>query len=105
MSRAALLFVGATVTAGCGGQTEASPFPPGDGGRDAAGRDAAASDGGGDDTDAAPVPAYGPGPIWDSGPREASPDAPTDAPTDAPSDASDAGGLPVMYGPAPVDAG
>jgi hypothetical protein len=91
MSRAALLFVGATVTAACGGQTESPSL----------GGDAAASEaGGGDDTDAQPVAMYGPAPVQDAGPREASPDAPADAPSDA-----DSGGLPVMYGPAPIDAG
>jgi hypothetical protein len=94
MSRAALLFVGATVAAACGGQTESFP---GDGGRDAA----ATEGGGGDDTDAGPVTLYGPGPIFDSGPREASPDAPIDAP----SDAVDTGAPAVMYGPATVDGG
>jgi hypothetical protein len=94
VSRAALLFVGATVAAACGGQTSTAPS---DGGRDAL-----TNEGGGDDTDAQPVALYGPGPIQlDSGPGEASPDAETDAP----SDATDSGGSPVLYGPAPVDGG
>jgi hypothetical protein len=93
MSRAALLFVGATVAAACGGQTESFP---GDGGRDGA-----TTESGGDDTDAQPVTLYGPGPVFDSGPREASPDGPVDAPTDA----VDTGPPAVMYGPAPVDGG
>jgi hypothetical protein len=98
MSRAALLFVGATVAAACGGQTESLGGGTGDGGRDAVANE---TGGGGDDTDAQPVAMYGPAPVQDSGPREAAPDAPADAP----SDASDSGGLPVMYGPAPIDAG
>jgi hypothetical protein len=97
VSRAAVLFVGATVGAACGGQTQASP--PSDGGRDAVTSEGAVD---GDDSygDAQPLPAYGPAPIEDSGPAEASPDGATDAPSDA-----DSGGLPVLYAPAPVDGG
>jgi hypothetical protein len=72
MSRAALLFVGATAAAACGGRTQEAPTPS-DGG------DAASSDGeaGGNDWDGwiAALP-----PVQDSGgPSEASADASTDA--------------------------
>ena len=97
VSRAALLFVGATAAAGCGGRQE-STFTPGDGGLDAA----TDSAGEGEDT-GMPVALYGPGPIEDSGlPR---PDASQDAAKDAPSEAGDEGGGVVLYGPAPVDGG
>ena len=97
MSRAALLFVGATVAASCGGATEWGPA--GDGGKEAA-TDSGGIDG--DDTDAEPVALYGPAPIHDGGPRlDGSPDA-ADAAKDA---ASGDEGTAVMYGPATIDSG
>jgi len=106
-SRAALLFFAATAATACGGQTAGSMFTGDGGGRDAAANDGAPLEDAGEDADAMPVVMYGPGPVFDSGPRfdggshDASPDAPGDG---SPDDASDAG-LPVLYGPAPVDAG
>jgi hypothetical protein len=94
MSRAALLFVTATAAASCGGSTEAGSPPPADGGREAA----TDSGGGGGDLDGQPVALYGPGPIYEAGPRP-------DAGPDAPSEASPDGGMAVMYGPATVDGG
>jgi hypothetical protein len=96
MSRAALLFVGATVAASCGGATE-SGSSGGDGGKEAA-----TDSGGGDDTDAEPVALYGPAPIHDGGPKlDGSLDA-ADAAKDA---ASGDEGTAVMYGPATIDSG
>ncbi len=83
MSRAALLFVGATVAAGCAGKTQAGSAPS-DGRSDAGstdgGSDDTPSEGGGNDWDGR-VAAFAP--VQDSGPIEASPDASTDAPSDA----------------------
>jgi len=95
-SRAALLFVGATVAASCGGVTESGPGT--DGGPEAS------VDSGGDE--GLPVTLYGPGPIYDAGRPDARPDAASDAPsTDAPSETGDDGGGVVLYGPAMIDAG
>jgi len=100
-SRAAVLFFAATAATACGGQTAATSTGTGDGGHDAAARDGAAIDDAGEDVDAMPIAAYGPAPIRDSGAR----DAPSDALTDGPSDDASDAGLPVLYGPAPIDAG
>jgi hypothetical protein len=89
MSRAALLFVGATVAASCGGSTE-SGFVS-DGGREGS------TDSGDGDLDG-PVALYAPSPV-DAGPR---PDAATDAPTDAQPGWD---GPAVLYGPAMIDSG
>ena len=97
MSRAALLFVGATVAASCGGTTESRPS---DGGREAT-TDAA------DDYNA-PVTLYGPGPIYDAGPPlhpEAGTDAQGDAPSEATTDGPGYDAPAVLYGPAMIDGG
>ena len=94
MSRAALLFVGATVAASCGGATESGPGT-GDGGRDAS----TDTGGGGDDTDAEPVALYGPAPVYDAGPQ---PDGSRDAAQEAESGVD---ATAVMYGPAVIDSG
>jgi len=98
MSRAALLFVGATVAASCGGSVETGSTT--DGGH-------AADSGGGDaDIDAQPVTLYGPGPIFDASRPDARPDAASDAPsTDAPAETGYDGGSAVLYGPAMIDGG
>jgi hypothetical protein len=78
LSRAAVLFVGATAAASCGGIA------------------------GGSDSDGGSIGVlYGPAPIRDSGSTDASPDS---GPTDAAQDAND-DQLLVLYGPAPVDSG
>jgi hypothetical protein len=97
MSRAALLFVGATVAASaasCGGATESGPGM-GDSGREAS----TDTGGGGDDTDAEPVALYGPAPIYDGGPQ-------LDGARDAAKEAeSGVDATAVMYGPATIDSG
>jgi hypothetical protein len=101
MSRAALLFVSATVATSCGGTTASQPTD--DGGRAADGGHEAATDSGGGDLDGPPVTLYGPGPVFDSGPHlDATPDAPSEAATDAQT-GEDAPA--VLYGPATIDAG
>jgi hypothetical protein len=91
VTRAALLFMGATAVAGCSSNPSTT-----------AGVDAST------DTGPGPAPAYGPGPIFDSGQDTGGPVAlygpgPTpDAGTDA---AEDSGGGVVLYGPGPVDSG
>jgi hypothetical protein len=97
VSRAALLFVGATAAAGCGGTTQESTFAADGGSHDAA------MDSAGDEDTGLPVALYGPGPIQDGGfPR---PDASQDAAKDAPSESGDEGGGVILYGPAPFDGG
>jgi hypothetical protein len=97
MSRAAILFVGATVAASCGGTVASEPS---DGGGEAA------TDSGGGELDGQAVVMYGPGPVYrDAAPSvDARPDAPSqnDAATDAPASFD---GAPVMYGPAVIDSG
>ncbi len=90
MSRAALLFVGATVAASCGGSVASQP------GSDDGGKTTTGEGGGGGEPDAMPVALYGPAPVFDAGPRlDASPDTSED----------DGGGMPIMYGPAVIDSG
>lgn len=96
MSRAALLFVGATVTASCGGATETGT--PADGGREATADS-------GEET-GPPVTLYGPGPVFDAGPRpDAGADAPSEAASDGATDAPSFDGSAVLYGPAMIDGG
>ena len=101
LSRAAVLFMGATAVAACSG-TVAAPGGGGDSG--SSGDSPSSADsmpvalyGPGPVRDAnvdspGPVPAYGPGPIRDSGVADQGGD-------------EDSGGPIALYGPAPVDSG
>ncbi|HEX8791067.1 MAG TPA: hypothetical protein VF765_08935 [Polyangiaceae bacterium] len=82
LSRAALLFVGATTAAACGGKTQTTPEStgPSDAGGDVVTSVVASSEGGGG---GGTVPEK----ARDAGRPEVSADASTDAPADAPSDA------------------
>lgn len=81
LTRAAILFAGATALAGCGGKADTAPN----------GQSSSGSSGDGSSSGAVAV--YGPGPI----------DASVNDAADA-SDDPDAGPV-ALYGPAPVDAG
>jgi len=85
LTRAALLFAGATALAACGGKEDTVP----NGGASSSGSSGSSSGSSGE----GPVAVYGPAPV----------DASVDDAADA-SDEQDAGPV-ALYGPAPVDAG
>ena len=99
LSRAAVLFMGATAVAACGGTTTTV----GGGGDSGSSADSmpVAMDGPAPVRDSSvdapvdspgPVPAYGPGPTRDSGEADQAAD-------------QDSGGVMTLYGPGPVDSG
>jgi hypothetical protein len=114
LTRAALLFAGASTVNACGGSTSPvvfyGPAPIEDAGTDAASTDASTNKGDASDGSPSSVVFYGPAPIHEDAGTEASTadaSSSTDASTNK-GDASDGSPSPVVfYGPAPIreDAG